>query len=143
MSESGTLLHVWAAGRQLLLPVQELREVTAFTPVTPLPGGPRGIEGVVLNQAEFLPVFDWGVLSDGTGSLPQATVMAVLRRRLGLPLERLIGTLAAPPTGWRGSPDGDPWHPILAGFWMVGEQELPLLDPDRLLALLHRLRMDR
>lgn len=143
MTESRTLLHVWAAGRQLLLPVMDLREVVTFTQATSLPGGPRGIEGVVLHQGEFLPVLDWAAMADASGPLPPASVMAVLRRRLGLPLERLIGTLEVPEAGWREAPEGDPWQPILAGFCAVGEQEVPLLDPDRLLAVLHRLRKDR
>jgi chemotaxis signal transduction protein len=143
MTESRTLLHVRAAGRQLLLPVIDLREVVAFTQVTSLPGGPRGIEGVVLHQGEFLPVLDWTAMTGGPEPLPPASVMAVLRRRLGLPLERLIGTLEVPVAGWREAPEGDPWHSILAGLCTVGEQEVPLLDPERLLALLHRLRKDR
>ena len=143
MSESRTLLHVWAAGRQLLVPVMDLREVVAFTQATSLPGGPRGIEGVVLHQGEFLPVLDWGAMAGASGPLPPASVMAVLRRRLGLPLERLVGTLEVPEAGWREAPDSDPWHPILAGLCKVEEQEVPLLDPERLLALRHRFRKDR
>lgn len=143
MTESRTLLHVRAAGRQLLLPVSDLREVVAFSQATPLPGGPRGIEGVVLHQGEFLPVLDWGAMTGGAEPLAPASVMAVLQRRLGLPLERLIGTLEVPEAGWREAPEGDPWHSILGGLCTVGEQEVPLLDPERLLALLHRLRKDR
>jgi chemotaxis signal transduction protein len=140
VSESSTFLHAWAAGREILLPVHDLREVVAFTPVTPLPGGPRGIQGVVLHQGEFLPVLDWKAVPGCPPDLEPALAMAVLRPRLGLPLDRLIGTLEALEAGWQEPPEDDPWSPIMVSLCRVDDRDLPLLDPDRLLALLHRLR---
>lgn len=141
MSETSLLLHARAAGREILLPMADLREVVAASPVTPLPGGPPGIQGVVLHQGEFLPVLDWGAIPD-TGRPGPPKVMAVLRPRLGLPLEGLVGTLESPGGPWL-DPGGDPWAPILAGLCHLGGRDLPVLDPDRLLALLHRLRIAR
>jgi len=143
VSETSLFLHARAAGRELLLPVSDLREVVAFAPVTPIPGGPPGIQGVVLHQGEFLPVLDWTAIEGCPARLEPAVAMAVLRPRLGLPLEGLTGTVDAPEEGWRDPAEGDPWAPIMAGLCQVGGRDLPLLDPDRLLALLHRLRKAR
>jgi chemotaxis signal transduction protein len=140
VSEASTFLHAWAAGREILLLVHDLREVVAFTPVTPLPGGPLGIQGVVLHQGEFLPVLDWGAIPGCPARLEPALAMAVLRPRLGLPLDRLIGTVEVPGEGWREPPEDDPWSPLMVSLCRMEGRGLPLLDPDRLLALLHRLR---
>ena len=123
--------------------VADLREVVAFTPVTPLPSGPPGIQGVVLHEGEFLPVLDWTAVEGGLARQEPPVAMAVLRPRLGLPLEGLTGTVESPGEGWLDPPEGDPWAPILAGLCRVRGQDLALLDPDRLLALLHRLRKAR
>lgn len=143
MSESRILLHAKAGGRAFLLPVSELREVVPGAPVTPIPSGPLGIQGVVLHHGEFLPVLDWGVVGGGSGHAAPPAVLAVLRPRLGLPLEGLAGTVEAPEGGMKDPPAEDAWGPILAGVCRVGDQDLPVLDPDRLLALLHRLRKAR
>ncbi|WP_257304161.1 chemotaxis protein CheW [Geothrix campi] len=143
MSETLLLLHARAAGREILLPVSDLREVVASTAVTPLPGGPPGIQGVVLHQGEFLPVLDWTAIQGCPARLEPTVAIAVLRPRLGLPLEGLTGTVAAPVEGWLDSVEGDPWGPILAGLCRIGDRDLHLLDPDRLLAMLHRLRKGR
>lgn len=143
MSENALLLRGKAAGRNILLPMGDLREVVALTPITPLPGGPPGIQGVVLYQGEFLPVLDWTALQGCPARLEPAVVMAVLMPRLGLPLEGLTGTMEAPEEGWSDPAEGDLWAPILAKVCRVGGEELALLDPGHLLAVLHRLRKDR
>ncbi|GLH66617.1 chemotaxis protein CheW [Geothrix edaphica] len=143
MPETSLLLRARAAGRDLLLPVADLREVVAFAPVTPVPGGPPGIQGVVLHQGEFLPVLDWTAIEGCPARLDPAVAMAVLRPRLGLPLDGLTGTVEAPEDGWGDPEEGDPWAAILAGCCQVEGEALPVLDPDRLLALLHRLRKGR
>lgn len=142
MSETAPLLLVQAAGRDLLLSTQDLREVVAPTAVASLPGGPPGILGVVIHQGEFLPVLAWSDLPGGTPA-GETAALAVLRPRLALPLERLVGTVELPPDGWRAVPEEDPWAPLMSGLGRVEGREAPLLDPDRLIALLHRLHSDR
>lgn len=137
------LLHVLAAGRDLLLPVQDLREVMAPLPVAPLPGAPVGIQGVVIHEGEFLPVLGWSDLPGSHGWAGPMAAMAVLRPRLGIPLERLLGTLELAPQVWSAPPEGDPWSPLMAGVCEVEGRSLPVLDPDRLIALLHRLHGER
>ncbi|WP_243321144.1 chemotaxis protein CheW [Geothrix sp. SG200] len=143
MSDSRLLLHARAAGRAFLLPLSELREVVPGAPVAPIPSGPPGIQGVVLHHGEFLPVLDWGVVGGDPDHAAPPTVLAVLRPRLGLPLEGVAGTVEAPEGGLNDSPAEDAWRPILAGLCQLEDQELPVLDADRLLALLHRLRKAR
>jgi len=141
VSETPVFLQARAAGRAFLLSVSELREVVGSSPVTAIPGGPPGIQGVVLHQGEFLPVLDWAAVPGADPSGPPKA-MAVLRPRLGLPLEGLTGTMDTPEGTWI-DPRNDPWAPILAGLCRVGDLDLPVLDPDRLLGLLHRLRKAR
>ncbi len=143
MSEAPLFLHAKAAGRVFLLAVSELREVVPGAPVTPIPSGPPGIQGVVLHHGEFLPVLDWAVAGGNPDHAATPLVLAVLRPRLGLPLEGMAGTVEAPEGGLSDPPADDPWGPILAGVCRLGGEELPVLDSDRLLALLHRLRKAR
>ncbi|BDU69427.1 hypothetical protein GETHOR_15280 [Geothrix oryzae] len=143
MSEHSSLLHVRAAGRDMLLSVADLWEVVAPAPVTRLPGGPPGIQGVVIHQGEFLPVLAWKDLPDCAEAGGDITAVAVFRRRLGVPLERLFGTLDPPEEGWRSSSEEDPCSAFTAGVCSLEGRDLPLLDVDRLLALLHRLRAER
>lgn len=142
MSEISSLLHVRAAGRDLLLSVSDLREMVAPTPVTRLPGGSMGIQGVVIHQGEFLPVLAWKDLPGCPGPFEETTAVAVFRRRLGIPLERLLGTLEAPEDGWRPPSEDEPWNAFTSSVCRLEGSDLPLLDLDRLLALLHRLRAE-
>jgi chemotaxis signal transduction protein len=113
------------------------------TPIAPLPGRPKGIQGVVLYQGEFLPVLAWGDLPGCPVPAGPPVALAVLRPRLGLPLERLLGTVSPPPEAWRETDETDAAAGWTGGLCRVGDQELRLLDPDRLIAVLHRFREDR
>jgi chemotaxis signal transduction protein len=139
VSERGAWLQAKAAGWDLLIAAQDLREVVEPSPVSPIPGGPRGIQGVASYQGEFLPVLAWEVLPGGRPALQEPVAMAVLKPRLGLPLERIEGTLDPPPEAWREPEEGvDPsW---CGGVCRMEGQVLHALDPDRLIALLHRFR---
>ena len=142
MSERASWLHVKAAGMDLLLATLDLREVVASTPVAPLPGRPRGIRGVVFYQGEFLPVLAWEELPGIQVPSGESVAMAMLRPRLGLPIERLIGTVDPPPEAWVEAEDqnGLSW---LGGACQLGGVHLRAVDPDRLIALLHRFREER
>jgi chemotaxis signal transduction protein len=143
VSEPGTWLHVRAAGMDLLLPTLELREVVVSAPVAPLPGRPRGIQGVVIYQGEFLPVLAWQDLPGCQSPPGPPAALVVLRPRLGLPVERVFGTVTPPAEAWRELDHGDPRERWLGGTCRQGDQTLLLVDPDRLFALLHRLREER
>ncbi|GLH72343.1 hypothetical protein GETHLI_08450 [Geothrix limicola] len=144
VTEQGTWLHVKAAGMDLLLSTQDLREVVAHSPVAPLPGRPRGIDGVVIYQGEFLPVLAWKDLPGCEGSKAgPAAAMAVLRPRLGIPLDRLIGTMKVPLNTLKEADENDPAISWIAGVCEVEGQSFRVLDGDRLVALLRRFRGDR
>lgn len=143
MPEAGAWLHVKAAGMDLLLSTRDLREVVAPLPVSSIPGGARGIQGVVMHQGEFLPVLAWDDLPGCEAPAGPATALAVLRPRLGLPIERVVGTLGALPEPWHVFEEPESASAWSGGSGMLGDQELRLVDPDRLVALLRRLRADR
>jgi chemotaxis signal transduction protein len=143
VSERGSWLQVRAAGTDLLLSTLDLREVVVSAPVAPLPGPSRGIRGVVFYQGEFLPVLAWEDLPGCEGPPGKTTAMAVLRPRLGLPIERVVGTVTPPPGSWGEVDEKDGAGAWLGGTCHMGGLELRLVDPDRLIALLHRFRGDR
>lgn len=127
----------------LLLSTMDLREVVAPSPVSPLPGGPRGIQGVVIHQGEFLPVLAWEDLP-GCPVPPAAPVaMAVLRPRLGIPLERMFGMIDLPADAWREVDEADPAAAWLSGLGRLGDLDLRVVDTERLVALLRSFRKDR
>lgn len=143
MSDQGGWLLAKAAGRDLLLSTLDLREVVAPLPVSPLPGCSRGIAGVVIHQGEFLPVLAWNELPGCVRGSEPPTALAVGRLRLGLPLERMGGTLDLGAEAWREPPADDPWRDWIDAVGRVGDRDLPRLDLDCLIALLRRYRDER
>jgi len=127
----------------LLLSTLDLREVVAAAQVAPLPGRSRGIQGVVFYQGEFLPVLEWKDLPGCAMAPREPMALVVLRPRLGLPVERVIGTVNPPPEAWGETDEKDPASSWSGGLCHLGDTQLRLLDPDRLIALLHRFREDR
>lgn len=143
MPEGGAWLHVRVAGMDLLLATRDLREVVAPLPVSAIPGGARGIQGVVMHQGEFLPVLAWEDLPGCGAPAGPTTALAVLRPRLGLPIERVVGTLGELPEPWCAAAESEPASAWSGGSGMLGDRELRMVDADRLVALLRRLRADR
>lgn len=143
MSELGTWLHVRASGMDLALSTLDLREVVAMEAISPLPGRPAGILGVVIFQGEFLPVLAWEDLPGCPRSAALPTALAVLRPRLAIPIERIIGMIDPSASHLPGVEEIDPASGWSGGHLQAGELELRLLDPDRLIALLRRFRADR
>ncbi len=144
MSELGTLILARAQGRDLLLEASQILEVLPAAPVTSLPGPVPGIAGVLLYHGEFLPVLDWNGLPGHFGGMIWASALAILKRRLALPLEELAGVLEHEGEGPGLEPaEGDPWEEILACKCAVGGASMPLLDPDKLVDWLHHQRSRR
>ncbi len=143
MSEAGSWLQVRAAGRDLLLPTREVREVVTPLAPAPLPGRLPGIQGVVLHQGEFLPVLAWEDLPGSMRPERPPEALAVLRTRLALPLERLVCTLDGLPGSWEEPEDTDPARSWLgASTWLNGVA-VRQLDVEGLLGLLRRFRSER
>lgn len=143
MSEQGSWLHVQASGMDLALSTRDLREVVAMEAVSPLPGRPQGIQGVVIFQGEFLPVLAWKDLPGCPDLVGSPTAMAVLRPRLAIPMDRMMGMIEASDTLLRKTDENDPVSSWSSGLLLLGSQELRVLDPVRLIALLRRFRGDR
>ena len=121
----------------------DLREVVAPMPVSPLPGCSRGIAGLVIHHGEFLPVLAWGEFPGCQAGPEPPMALAILRLRLGLPLDWLGGTLDLGLEAWRETPAEDPWSPWVDAVARVGDRDLPRLDLDRLIGLLRRFRDER
>jgi chemotaxis signal transduction protein len=127
----------------LLLAPSDLREVVASSPVAPLPGRPRGIQGVVIYQGEFLPVLAWEDLPECPAPPGRPVALAVLRPRLGLPIEQVVGMVDLPTEAWQKQEQGNRPAHWLGGVCRMGDRVLFVVDPDRLVGLLHGLREDR
>ncbi|HEX9011182.1 MAG TPA: chemotaxis protein CheW [Holophagaceae bacterium] len=144
MPEGGILLLARAAGRDLLLSASDLVEVLPSASITPLPGPLPGVAGVILHQGEFLPVLDWSALPGAAGAPLPPVAMAILKRRLALPLEFLSGALETGRENLKVEPSGeDPWAPFMACACVVEGPPLPLLDSDKLIDWLHQRRPGR
>ena len=145
MSELGTLILARAQGRDLLLEASQILEVLPAASVTPLPGPVPGIAGVLLYHGEFMPVLDWNALPGHPGGMIWASALAILKRRLALPLEGISGVLEQPRGEGPGlePAEGDPWEEVLACRCTVGGVPMPLLDSDKLVGWLHHQRAKR
>lgn len=97
----------------------------------------------MIHQGEFLPVLAWGDLPGCRVGSGPPVALAVLRLRLGMPLDRLAGTLELGPEAWRDPPEDDPWRPWIDAVGRVGDSDLPRVDLDRLIAWLRRFRGGR
>jgi chemotaxis signal transduction protein len=127
----------------LVLSTLDLREVVAMTPISPLPGRPPGIQGVVVYQGEFLPVLAWEDIPGCALSKVPPMAMAVLRPRLAIPLERMIGMIDLSKGTHRTVSENDLTITWIGGRVRMGALDLRVLDPDRLIALLRRFQGER
>jgi len=133
-------LQARVAGRDLLLPLRDLREVLPAMSISLLPGRPRGIQGVVVHEGEFLPVLAWTDLPGLSVGNRKPQALAVLRLRLGLPLEAQCGVLDSNPETWVDPETTEPWQSWLLAMVPLDGKLVPVLDADRLLAVLRALR---
>ena len=127
----------------LVLSTLDLREVVAMTPISPLPGRPPGIQGVVIYQGEFLPVLAWEDIPGCPSSKLPPMTMAVLRPRLAIPLERMIGMIDLSTGTNQDANENDLTVTWTGGRVRMGALDFRVLDPDRLIALLRRFRGER
>ena len=144
MRDDHALILGRARGRSFLLAASDLMEIIPPEPVRPLPGTIPGIAGVVLYGGEFLPTLAWEQLPGPGGSESPTQAMAVLKRRLVLPLEHLDGDLEGELDSWEQAPPGDdPWALFLSCQYHVQDLRLPLIDADKLISWLHDCRGGR
>jgi hypothetical protein len=98
--------------------------------------------GVVVHEGEFLPVLAWNDLPGCTGAGHKPEALAVLRPRLGIFLDHMFGTVQVDQNDWLDPAPEEPWRAWLGAIVHCNKQDLPLLDADRLVALLHAFRSE-
>lgn len=140
MREGGLFLRAEVAGRELLIPAADLQEVLPLEEPEPFPANLMGLVGVVPFHGEPLPLLDWEAFqTDAKG----AGLIAVLKRRLGVPIHRILevrDTEGAPVVGLK---RGDPWNPLLGHRLRLSGHSQAVLDVEKLLALLHNRSLRR
>jgi purine-binding chemotaxis protein CheW len=114
-----------AGGAWFGAPAESSAEVLALGAVTPVPGAPPHLAGVVAHRGEVIPVVDLGRLFKGQ---PGHGRRAVVLRAAG----GVVGVLATEVLGVRSIDD----H--LLGTVAVEGREVTLIEPDALLVFLKK-----
>jgi hypothetical protein len=97
----------------------------------------------MIYQGEFLPVLAWEDLTGVRSPLGKPVAMVVLRPRLALPIERLLGMISPSQDAWLDAALGEAREPWIGGTCRVGALTLSLVDPDRLITMVQALRRER
>jgi chemotaxis signal transduction protein len=134
MREGGLVLRADVGGRELLIPASDLQEVMTLEDVEPFPTHLAGLAGVVPFHGEPLPLLDWEVFQTATQG---AGLIAVLKRRLGIPIHRVLEVRDSEGAAVVGLKRGDPWNPLLGHRLRLSGHSQAVLDVEKLLALLH------
>lgn len=140
MREVGQALKAQAAGRTLLIPSADLLEVVPLDHLEPIPTPMPGLLGIMALRSGPLPVLDWEVFqtpAEGSG------LVAVLRKRLGIPLERVLEVRDVGGSPTVGLKRGDPWNAILSHRCRLSGHSHGVLEVEKLLALLHNRSLRR
>jgi purine-binding chemotaxis protein CheW len=125
--------------RALLLPVgaewyavelATVREVLRRPEITPLPGAPPTVLGVLNVRGEVVPALDTAAVL-GLGALASSPFVAVLDTAAG---PGALGAAGEPRTAILEQPAGEPEGPCAAGRFAVGELVVTLLDVEALVA---------
>jgi chemotaxis signal transduction protein len=125
--------------RALLLPVgaewyavelATVREVLRRPEITPLPGAPPTVLGVLNVRGEVVPALDTAAVL-GLGALASSPFVAVLDTAAG---PGALGAAGEPRTAILEQPAGEPEGPCATGRFAVGELVVTLLDVEALVA---------
>ncbi len=149
MSRDGANARPASDDRQLLtfalgeesygLEILSVREIKGLSPVTPIPGAPPHVRGVMNLRGAVIPVVDLRAkLGLAGGAYDRFTVIVVVSvgdRTVGLVVDSVSDVLAVAPADVETVPgvvSGDGTRAI-AGVAKVGERLVTLLDLDRML----------
>lgn len=134
MAEVQQAMRAQVGGRDLLIPSGDLIEIVPFERLEPIPVAIPGLAGILPLRSGPLPVLDWEPFQTSSEGLGY---VAVLRRRLGIPVERVqeVLNLAEAPTV--GLKRGDPWNPLLSHRCRLSGQSHGVLEVEKLVSLLH------
>jgi purine-binding chemotaxis protein CheW len=111
--------------------LEQVREVAAAPQITPIPGSPEKLAGVINLRGQIEPVWEAALLVGLEAPASRGPGYVVLLRREGLPaalrVDQLLGALPLPPAPWQ--PAAQP-SPYSKG---VSADGITLIDADALL----------
>ncbi len=140
MPEQKLILRAALADRELIIAASDLHEVLPLEGMEPFPSAVYGLAGVVPVHGEPLPVLDWGAFdTSATG----AAFIAVLKRRVGIPIQRVLEVRELGGATEVGLKRGDAWNPILGHRLRLSGHSHGVLEVEKLLALLHNRSLRR
>lgn len=123
-------------GERFGVPTARVDQVLDLRELSPLPGAPPELAGMIPARSRVVPVLDprplLGLSGGGLNDLTQAIVCADAGAPFALAVERVEGRVEVPSTGTPA--------PVAGPFLRIAEGGLALLDLARLLAALPRSR---
>lgn len=134
MHERSLVLRGCVGDREIWIAAEDLQEVVPMETIHPFPAPTPGLAGVLALHGEPLPLLHWGDF--GVGDLP-STLVAVLKRRIGIPLDRVLEVRPVEGTTQVGLKRGDTWNPLLGHRRRLSGHSHGVLDVEKLLILLH------
>jgi chemotaxis signal transduction protein len=125
-----------AAGTRFALPARDVDEITPLVELSPLPGSPAYVAGLMNHRGRGLPVADLTMLLAGRGSRPWASTRILVAEAgrgltLGLMAERALKTMDLDPDGF--AAPGAPAAPYVKSLALAGDELVQVLDVSRLL----------
>lgn len=140
MHDRGLILRAAIGDRELIIAASDLQEVLPLEGMEPFPSVVYGLTGVVPVHGEPLPLLDWSTFeTDSAGS----AFVAVLKRRIGIPIQRVLEVRESGGGTEVGLKRGDVWNPILGHRLRLSGHSHGVLDVEKLLALLHNRSLRR
>lgn len=127
-------MRVQLGGKQLFLRGADLVEIVPLERIEPMPMHLPGLSGILALRSGPLPVLDWSLLDIHPGSAP---LVAVLRRRLGLPIERIVEVRDISQLPTAELKRGDSLNPVLSHRCRLSGQSHGVLEVEKLLSILH------
>jgi purine-binding chemotaxis protein CheW len=110
------------------LPVEQVREVLRSTVLTPVPGAPAAVRGVLNLRGEIVPALDTAALLElsATGRPGAMVVVEAAGLRAGLAVHALIDVVSLP-LGLEPSDDAALLGSALVGGSLIGVIDVPAL----------------
>lgn len=134
MADRPLVLRSIVADRELWIAAEDLQEVVPLETVHAFPAPTPGLEGVMAHHGEPLPILCW---EDFSVAVPPRALVAVLKRRLGIPIDRVLEVRALEGTSQVGLKRGDAWNGLLGHRRRLSGHSHGVLEVEKLLSLLH------
>lgn len=138
--QSGRQLITFRIGDQDLgIDIMAIREIRAWSPVTPLPHAPAFVRGVMNLRGSVLPILDlreqlgWGITDPGQRHV--ILVIQYFTRVLGLIVDQVSDIVTVDGTALQPAPDLDVAAArLIEGLAALDSRMVMVLDLDRLLS---------